>query len=266
MTSAVARRRRTEALVMSGLCAAAFGAFVLAGLSVLLPLFASVDLSPDTWRLVARALWGTTQIVGLALLGAVPVGILAGVFAAEIGGPLGRLARISAELLSAIPTIVVGVAAYSLVVLSLGGASRSAAAGAIGCLVAPAIARSTRALCLGVPGHLREAALSLGVPRYRFVIFVLLRTVAPGLFGAVLTSAARAVGEAAPVLFVTTFASAWDGERDDARLSALPTEVFALGSAAGPWGYGRANLVCLVLLGVVVGLGVLGRLGARRSR
>lgn len=250
---------------MGGLCLAAFAASLLVLGSLLVPLVASVDLSADAFRLVARASSGTAQIVGLGLLGAVPVGLVVGVCAAEIGGPLGRAARVTAELVSAVPPIVLGVAAYSLVVLALGGGTLVAGAAAIGCLVAPAVACSTRALCVRVPTGLREAALALGVPRYRVVILVVLRKIGPGLFGAISLSAARAVGEAAPILFVTSFASAWQGERDDARLSALPTEIFALASAPGAAGFGRASLLCLVLLGLVGALGALGRASERRS-
>lgn len=240
--------------------------FVFAALAgVLAPLAGFVEFAGESLVAAGRALFGSAQVVTLALVVGAPAGVLSGVAAAEVGGWAGRLARLAAELLATVPGIVLGVAAYAVVILGVGAGARTAGAAALACVVAPTVARSTRELLGDVPPTLRDVALSLGVSRHRVVLLVLLRRVRPGLFGAVLSAAARALGEAAPVVLFTSVASAWTGSEDDVGVAALSTEVFALGSAAGAAGYGRASLMALVLTGAVCLFAILGRLAARRS-
>jgi len=160
---------------------------------------------------VGNAIVGTFMMVGLASLLALPAGIGAGVFLAERGnGRFGGTVRFTAEVLSGVPSIVIGIVAYGLVVMPMKRFSALAGALALALLMVPALARSTEEFVRLVPGALREASLALGVPHWKTSLRIVIRTALPGIVTACLLAIARAAGETAPLLFTALNNQYWN--------------------------------------------------------
>jgi phosphate transport system permease protein len=160
---------------------------------------------------VGNAIVGTLFMVGIASLMALPVGVGAGIFLAEKGdGRLGSIVRFTAEVLSGVPSIVVGIVAYGLVVAHMKRFSALAGGVALALLMVPALARSTEEFIRLVPSALREASLALGVPSWKTSLRVVLRTALGGIVTAVLLAVARAAGETAPLLFTALNNQYWN--------------------------------------------------------
>ena len=132
----------------------------------------------------------------------VPIGIGVGIYlAAHRGGRLASAARFAADVMMGVPSIVVGIFAYAVVVRPMGGFSTLAGAVALGMIMIPLVTRTTEEMLLLVPHELREAALALGVPRWRTTLSVVARTAASGIATGVILAVARIAGETAPLLF-----------------------------------------------------------------
>ena len=156
---------------------------------------------------IGNALIGTGLIVGFAALIALPIGILTGVYLTEFAGPRSRLARalkLILDLLQGVPTIIVGVFIYGLLVVPAHKETGFAGAVALSIVMLPLIARSSQEVLLLVPSTLREAADALGVVRWRAVIGVILPAAMGGIATGAILSIARAAGETAPLLFVNS--------------------------------------------------------------
>jgi phosphate transport system permease protein len=154
---------------------------------------------------IANALIGTALIVAFAALIAVPIGVLTGVYLTEFAGPNSRSAqmlKLVLDLLQGLPTIIVGVVVYGLLVATTHTETGFAGSVALSVVMLPLIARSSQEMLLLVPGSLREAADALGVTRWRSVIGVILPAAAGGIATGAILSIARAAGETAPLLFV----------------------------------------------------------------
>ena len=166
------------------------------------------------------------MMVGLACLVGLPLGIGAGVFLAEKGdGSLGRGVRFTAEVFSGVPSIVIGIVAYGVVVLAMRRFSALAGAVALALLMVPTLARSTEELVRLVPGSLREASLALGVPAWKTSLRVVLRTAPGGIVTAALLAIARAAGETAPLLFTSLNNQYWN-LRPDQPTASLTVQIF----------------------------------------
>ncbi|HMR04192.1 MAG TPA: phosphate ABC transporter permease PstA, partial [Polyangiaceae bacterium] len=140
---------------------------------------------------VANGIVGTLELVGLACLFGIPPGVLAGVYLAEFGsGKLAKVVRFSADVLSGVPSIVVGIFVYSMIVLTTKRFSALAGGVALAVLMLPTVTRTTEELLKLVPTALREAALGLGVPKWRATLSVVLRTAAPGIATGVMLAVA----------------------------------------------------------------------------
>jgi len=214
---------------------------------------------------VGNALIGTLFMVGLACLIGLPLGVGAGVFLAEKGdGTIGNAVRFMAEVLSGVPSIVVGIVAYALVVLPMGHFSALAGGVALAILMIPALARSTEELVRLVPGSLREASLALGVPNWRTSVRVILRTAMSGIVTACLLAVARAAGETAPLLFTALNNQYWNV---DPRAPTASLTVAIFNYAISPYDdwHAKAWTAALVLLIVVGLLNIVSRV-ATRSR
>lgn len=160
---------------------------------------------------VGNGIVGTLYMVALASCFGLPLGVGAGIFLAERGdGPLGKTVRFTAEVLAGVPSIVVGVVAYGLIVVPMHGFSALAGAVALAILMIPTLARGTEEMIRLVPRSLREASLALGVPAWRTSLSVVLRTALGGLLNAALLSIARAAGETAPLLFTALNNQYWN--------------------------------------------------------
>src|SRR5579871_3903698 len=151
---------------------------------------------------MANAILGTGVILGIASAIGVPLGIGAGVFLSEYGrNRFGDAIRFTADVLNGVPSIVIGIVAYALVVLTQRHFSATAGCAALAIMMIPTITRTTEEMLLLVPQALREAAYGLGVPRWRTTLSITLRTATSGVITGIMLAFARVAGETAPLLF-----------------------------------------------------------------
>jgi phosphate transport system permease protein len=174
---------------------------------------------------MANAIVGSALILGIASVVGVPFGVGAGIYLAEFGrNRMGQAIRFTADVLNGVPSIVIGVAAYAMLVLHR---HFSALAGgvALAIMMVPTISRTTEEMLLLVPQALREAAYGLGVPRWRTTLSITLRTATSGVITGVMLAFARVAGETAPLLFTTLGNSFWNLKIDQAT-AALPLQIY----------------------------------------
>lgn len=160
---------------------------------------------------IANALIGTAFItLGAAIIG-VPLGLLAGVYLSEFGGhsTIGNLIRFSANVMMGLPSIIVGLFVYSLVVVTTKHFSGFAGSIALAIIMFPVVARTTEDMLSMVPNAQREAALALGTPRWKTTIDIIFRSAKSGLITGILLSIARVSGETAPLLFTALWSDSW---------------------------------------------------------
>lgn len=206
---------------------------------------------------IASAIVGTALIVAFATLLAVPVGILCAVYLSELASPGSRFAgvlRLGLDLMQGLPTVIVGLFAFGLIVKSERTDSGFAGAVALSIIMLPLIARSSQEVLRLVPGTLREAADALGVPRWRALLGIVLPAASGGILTGVILAVARAAGETAPLLITdgifnpgTTLSIFGHGVPN------LPVTIFSLAEQPSPDGLTRAWGAALVLLaGILV--------------
>ncbi len=214
---------------------------------------------------VGNAIVGTLYMVAMACLVALPVGIGAGVFLAERGqGALGRAVRFTAEVLTGVPSIVLGIVAYAIVVVPMHRFSALAGAVALSLVMIPPLARATEEFVRLVPATLREASLALGVPGWRTTLSVVLRTALGGVVTAALLAVARAAGETAPLLFTALNNQYWN-LRPDQPTASLTVQIYNYAVSPYESWHAQAWSAALVLL-LLVGLLNLGARVASRDR
>jgi phosphate transport system permease protein len=214
----------------------------------------------------AHAIVGTLVIVGAACAIGVPVGVGAGVYLAEFGGGrLGWLVRFVADTLNGIPSIVIGIFAWTWIVRPSGKFSALAGSVALAVILIPIVARTTEEMVRLVPNSLREAALALGYPRWRTSLQVVVRTAGAGILTGCLVAMARVAGETAPLLF-TALGNQFFSTRLLEPMAALPLQVYVY--AIGPYDewHRQAWAGALVLILLVLLLGALARLVTRARR
>jgi phosphate transport system permease protein len=160
---------------------------------------------------VVNAIVGTLTMTGMASLLAIPLGLLAGVFLAEFGqdSKLANNSRFLANVLMGLPSIIIGVFAYAILVRPLGNFSGYAGAFALAIIMLPVVARTTEDMLRLVPNTLRESALALGAPRWKVTLAVVFRAAKAGLITGVLLAVARVSGETAPLLFTALNSPFW---------------------------------------------------------
>ena len=175
---------------------------------------------------VGNGILGSIFLVGLACVFGLPIGIGTGLFLAERGdGLVGDVVRFITEVLSGVPSIVVGIVAYGLVVVPMHRFSALAGSVALSLLMVPTLARATEEMVRLVPSSLREAALALGVPQWKTSLRVVLRTALGGIVTAILLSVSRAAGETAPLLFTSLNNQYWNF-RPDQPTASLTVQIF----------------------------------------
>jgi phosphate transport system permease protein len=212
---------------------------------------------------VGNAILGTFFMVAMASLVAVPVGVGTGVFLAERGdGRFGGAVRFVTEVLSGVPSIVVGIVAYGLLVVPMRRFSAIAGAAALALLMVPPLARAAEEFVRLVPATLREASLALGVAQWRTSLRVVLRTALPGILTAVLLAVARAAGETAPLLFTALNNQYWN-TRPDQPTASLTVQIFNYAISPYEDWHQKAWSAALVLLLLVGLLNLLARALAR---
>lgn len=213
---------------------------------------------------MANALVGSARLLLVAAAIGVPLGLMAGVFIAEFASPVSAFAlRYLTDLLNGVPSIVIGIVAYTLVVLPMGGFSTLAGGVALGLMMVPAIVRGTDLFLRAVPGPLREASLALGAPAWLTVIRVVVPTASRGIVTAVLLALARVAGETAPLLFTALNNRFWSHGWTEPTAS-LPVMIFTYAIAPYDDWHRQAWAAALVLLGVVLATNVSARLLMRR--
>jgi len=199
---------------------------------------------------VANAIVGSILLVAIAIIVAVPVGIGAGLYLAEHRrARFATMVRLLADVLSGLPTIVLGIFIWELVVRPSGHFSAWAGGMALALVVLPLVARATEEMVRLVPVSLSEAALALGFSRWRTAFTVVLRTAMPGILTAVLIAVARAAGEAAPLLF-TAFGNPFWSTDPSRPIAALPLQIYAY--AQSPYEEWRAQAWASALLLIVL--------------
>lgn len=175
---------------------------------------------------MANAIAGSALILGIASLIGVPIGIGAGIYLAEYGrNQLGNLIRFTADVLNGVPSIIVGIVAYGLVVLTQSHFSALAGGVALGIMMIPTITRTTEEMLLLVPNAVREAAYGLGVSRWRTTLSITLRTATSGVITGVMLAFARVAGETAPLLF-TAFGNQYWNWNINQPTAALSLQIF----------------------------------------
>lgn len=199
---------------------------------------------------VANAIVGSMLLVAIAITVAVPVGIGAGLYLAEHRrARFATMVRLLSDVLSGLPTIVLGIFIWELVVRPSGHFSAWAGGMALALVVLPLVARATEEMVRLVPVSLSEAALALGFSRWRTAFTVVLRTAMPGILTAVLIAVARAAGEAAPLLF-TAFGNPFWSTDPSRPIAALPLQIYAY--AQSPYEEWRAQAWASALLLIVL--------------
>lgn len=175
---------------------------------------------------MANAIVGSIFILAIASVIGVPFGVGAGIYLAEFGrNRFGSVIRFTADVLNGVPSIVIGIVAYSMVVLYQKHFSALAGGVALAIMMVPTICRTTEEMLLLVPQALREAAYGLGVPRWRTTLSIVLRTATSGVITGVMLAFARVAGETAPLLF-TAFGNQFWNLRYDQPTAALPLQIF----------------------------------------
>ena len=175
---------------------------------------------------MANAIVGSIMILGIASIIGVPFGIGAGIYLAEFGrNRLGSVIRFTADVLNGVPSIVIGIVGYAIVVLYQHHFSALAGGVALAIMMVPTICRTTEEMLLLVPQALREAAYGLGVPRWRTTLSIVLRTATSGVITGIMLAFARIAGETAPLLFTTLGNQYWN-LRYDQPTAALPLQIY----------------------------------------
>ncbi len=175
---------------------------------------------------MANAILGSLELLALASAIGIPVGVLGGVYLAEYGtARANSMLRFVADVLNGVPSITWGVAVYGLVVLRFKGFSAYAGGLALGLIMIPLILRTTEEVILLVPNGYREAALALGVARWKTIVHIVMKTASKGIITGMLLALARIGGETAPLLFTAFGNRFWNHDLNE-PIAALPLQIF----------------------------------------
>jgi len=261
-------------------------AAALASLLVLAPLFAifgyllykglgSVNLAflthtpkpiGETGGGMANAIVGSGLILAIASAIGIPLGIGAGIYLSEYGkSRYAQVVRFTADVLNGVPSIVMGIAVYALVVLPQGHFSAFSGGVALGIMMIPTIARTTEEMLAMVPNVIREAALGLGIPQWRTTLSITLRTATSGVITGVMLAFARIAGETAPLLF-TAFGNQYWSLKPNQPTAALPLQIYVYAISPFDEWHRQAWAGALVLIAIIVAAVSIVRVIAARHR
>ncbi len=214
---------------------------------------------------MGNAIAGTLVLVGVAALIGLPIGIGSGLYLAEKrDSRLATVVRFLADVLNGLPSIVVGIFAWQVLVRPFGHFSALAGGVALGAMMIPLVSRTTEEMIRLVPVALREAALALGYSRWRTSLAIVLRTALPGIVTGALVAIARIAGETAPLLFTALGNQFWSLRLSE-PIAALPIQIYAFAISPYDDWHRLAWAGALVLIGVVFAISVAAR-AATRSR
>jgi phosphate transport system permease protein len=202
---------------------------------------------------MANAIIGTGIILAVASVIGVPLGIGSGIYLAEYGrNRFGDLVRFTADVLNGVPSIVIGIAAYSLVVVPQKHFSAFSGGVALGIMMIPTVARATEEMLLMVPNVVREAAYGLGIPKWRTTLSISLRTASAGVITGCMLAFARVAGETAPLLF-TAFGNQFWNLKLNQPTAALSLQVFTYAISPYDDWHKQAWAGALILIVLIVG-------------
>lgn len=176
---------------------------------------------------MANALVGSLKMIGLACLIGIPIGVFGGVYLSEYGkGKIAYTVKFVVDLMTSIPSIVVGLYIYSVIVVPMKGFSAYAGALALSVLMFPIIVKTTEEVLKLIPQHIREAGLALGIPRWRVILSIILKGSIPSVATGVLLAIARVSGETAP-LILTAFGNRFWSESLSEPTASLPVQIYS---------------------------------------
>ncbi|ABF41974.1 phosphate ABC transporter membrane protein 2, PhoT family [Candidatus Koribacter versatilis Ellin345] len=202
---------------------------------------------------MANAIAGSAMILAMASCIGVPLGIGSGIYLSEFGrNRFGDSVRFVADVLNGVPSIVIGIAVYSLVVVPQKHFSAFSGAVALGIMMIPTIARTTEEMLLMVPQSIREAAYGLGISQWRTTISIALRTATSGVITGVMLAFARVAGETAPLLF-TAFGNQYWSHSLNQPTAALPLQIFTYAISPFEEWHRQAWAGALILIVLIVG-------------
>ncbi|MEK6542814.1 MAG: phosphate ABC transporter permease PstA [Elusimicrobiota bacterium] len=213
---------------------------------------------------IANAIVGSLKIVALAGAVAAPVGVLAAVYLVEYGSQRAAfIVRYSADLLNGMPSIVIGIFIYTLLVLPMKGFSALAGSAALAMIMIPIVLRNTEEIIRLVPASLREAGLALGLPRWKVIVRIVLPTAAGGIVTGILLAISRIAGETAPLIFTAFGNRFWDSGMFS-PMAALPLTIYTYAISPYPDWHRQAWAAALILMLVVLVGNIMARLLLRR--
>ena len=257
----------TAAFLVLAPLVAVFGYLIYRGIGALDLAFLTNTPKPvgEVGGGMANAIVGSGLILAIGSVIGVPLGIATGVYLSEYGKHrFGDVVRFTSDLLNGVPSIVIGIVVYSLIVLQQKHFSAFSGGVALGIMMIPTIARSTEEMLLMVPQNVREAALGLGVPQWRTTLSITLRTATSGIITGVMLAFARVAGETAPLLF-TAFGNQFWNLKPNQPTAALPLQIFAYANSPYDEWHRQAWAGALVLIILIVGTVSVVRLIARRG-
>ena len=215
---------------------------------------------------MANAIVGSGIILLIASAIGVPLGVGTGVYLAEYGrNRVGDCLRFVSDILNGVPSIVIGIVVYALIVVTQKHFSALSGGVALGIMMIPTVARSTEEVLLMVPQSVREAALGLGIPQWRTTLSITLRTAASGVITGVMLAFARVAGETAPLLF-TAFGNQFWSFKPNQPIAALPLQIFVYAISPFDEWHRQAWAGALVLIILIVGTFTAVRFIARRGQ
>ena len=208
---------------------------------------------------MANAIVGTAKLVGLASVMGIPIGFIAGIYLSEFGGiTFPFIIRYVADLLNGVPSIVVGIFAYALVVLPLKHFSAWAGSVALAVMLIPVVVRNTEQFLQGVPQSLRDGALSLGAGKWRTIVTVVVPASISGILTGIILGVARIAGETAPLIF-TSFGNQFWSRGFNEPTSSLPVMIYNYAISPYDDWHRQAWAAGLVLLALVLVSNILAR-------
>ena len=202
---------------------------------------------------MANAIWGSGEILAIGSLIGVPLGVAGGIHLAEYGGHrLADAVRFMADVLNGVPSIVIGIATYGLVVLTQKHFSALAGGVALGVMMIPTVMRTSEEMLLMVPQSVREAALGLGISQWRTTISVTLRSATSGVITGIMLAFARVAGETAPLLF-TAFGNQFWNFKVNQPTAALPLQIYTYAISPYDEWHRQAWAGAMVLIVLIIG-------------
>ncbi|HZP23065.1 MAG TPA: phosphate ABC transporter permease PstA [Terriglobales bacterium] len=202
---------------------------------------------------MANAIVGSGVILAISSLIGIPLGIGSGIYLAEYGrNRFGDIVRFTADVLNGVPSIVIGIAAYSLVVVPQKHFSALSGGVALGIMMIPTVARATEEMLLMVPNSIREAAFGLGIPKWRTTLSITLRSASAGVITGCMLAFARVAGETAPLLF-TAFGNQFWNLNPNQPTAALPLQIFVYAISPFDEWHKQAWAGALILIILIVG-------------